>query len=208
MDVFSILGTIAFTISGYLVGVRKRLDVLGIIILSLMTAVGGGIIRDAIVGRVPLVFHENLPLLVIAETLLIGVLLRLHQREYGFLRRLFVIADSIGLVAFSMTGAAVGLAYHLNGFGVISLGFITAVGGGMVRDMMVNDIPFILNRDFYGTVSILVAGSLYVLTKLDLDSALALHVLFVGGLAIRLLAHRRELVLPRLAKHGSRHDHS
>lgn len=200
MDVFSILGTIAFTISGYLVGVRKRLDVLGIIILSLMTAVGGGIMRDVIVGRVPLVFHESLPLLVIAQTLLIGVLLRLHQRDYGLLRRLFVVADSIGLVAFSMTGASVGLAYHLNGFGVISLGFITAVGGGMVRDMMVNDIPFILNRDFYGTVSILVASSLYLLAKFDLDNALALHVIFAGGLAVRLLAHRRELVLPRLTK--------
>ena len=77
----------------------------------------------------------------------------------------------------------------------------TAVGGGIVRDMMVNDVPFILHQDFYGTVSILVAGALYGLNHFGLANAWAIHALFLAGLALRLLAHWSELSLPKVGKH-------
>jgi uncharacterized membrane protein YeiH len=200
MNWLAVVGTIAFTFSGYLVGVRKHLDVLGIVIVSLLTAIGGGMIRDALIGRVPQVFYHSEPLLVIALTLLAAAALRLHLRESELLRRLFIIADSIGLVAFSLSGALVGLALGLNAFGVVMLGFITAVGGGMVRDMMVNEIPFILHKDFYGTVAIVMAGGLWLLWRRVMDDTVLLQLLFWPGLLLRLIAHWRELALPKLHK--------
>lgn len=200
MDWLAIVGTAAFTFSGYLVGVRKHLDLLGVIIVSLLSAIGGGMIRDALVGRVPRVFYDSEPLLVISIVLLAAWAMRLHLRESEFLGRLFIVADSIGLVAFSLTGATLGLDMNLNAFGVVMLGFVTAVGGGMVRDMMVNEIPFILHQDFYGTVAILMAGGLYGLTHFGLNNGFTVQLLFWAGLLLRLVAHWRELALPKIHK--------
>ncbi|EEG08043.1 trimeric intracellular cation channel family protein [Pseudogulbenkiania ferrooxidans] len=198
MPWFAGIGTVAFAFSGYLVGVRKQLDLLGILIVALLTAIGGGILRDVLVSRIPLVFYDYTNLIVIAATLLLSWLAGLHRRESATFGRLFLIADSIGLVAFSMSGAQVGLSLNLNAFGVVLLGFITAVGGGVVRDMMVNDIPFILHRDFYGMVAILVAAALFAMDALGTVNVLTLQLLFILGLGVRLLAHWRELALPKV----------
>jgi len=204
MDWISGIGTVAFAFSGYLVGVKKRLDLLGIVIVALLVAIGGGMIRDVLVHRVPVVFYDYTNLIIIAVTLFLSWVAGLHKLESRVFYRLFVIADSLGLVAFSITGAQVGLMYNLNAFGVVLLGFITAVGGGVVRDMMVNDIPFILHKDFYGTVAILVAGGLYVLDRFLWVNVLSLQILFVTGLAIRLLAHWRVLTLPKIGIGGDK----
>jgi len=203
MQWFSTIGTIAFTFSGYVVGVQKRLDLLGILIVALLTAIGGGIIRDMMVHRVPLVFYDYDSIVVIAVTVALSWLARLHRRDSGSFHRLFIMADSLGLVAFSITGAQVGLMFDLNAFGVVALSFVTAVGGGVVRDMMVNDIPFILHRDFYGTVSILVAAGLFVLDRLSLVNLLTLQLLFVAGLTIRLVAHWGDMKLPKIGADGA-----
>lgn len=200
MDLISAIGTVAFALSGYLVGVKKRLDLLGIIIVALLTAVGGGIVRDMMVHRVPLVFYDYTNIIIIAVTLVLSWLAGLHRRQSETFDKLFIVADSLGLVAFSLTGAQVGLMFDLNAFGVVMLGFVTAVGGGVVRDMMVNDIPFILHQDFYGTVAILVAAALFVMDQCVWLSLFSLHCLFVVGVAIRLLAHWRELALPKIGE--------
>ncbi|OHX15138.1 hypothetical protein BI343_01880 [Chromobacterium amazonense] len=200
MEWFSAIGTAAFAVSGYLVGIRKRLDVLGILILAVVTAIGGGIMRDVLVNRVPRVFFDYTNLAVIAATVLLAWLLGLHRRRSRALEGLFVVADSLGLVAFSLTGAQVGLMFDLNAFGVVALGFITAVGGGVVRDMMVNDVPFILHRDFYGTVAIVVAGGLWLFDKLGWVGVWSLQLLFWLGLALRMLAHAREITLPKIGR--------
>jgi uncharacterized membrane protein YeiH len=204
MEWISAIGTAAFAFSGYLVGVKKRLDILGVFIVALLTAIGGGIIRDVLVHRVPLVFFDYTSVVIIAVTLLLSWLAGLHRRDSAVFHKLFIIADSLGLVAFSLTGAQVGLVYDLNAFGVVLLGFVTAVGGGVVRDMMVNDIPFILHEDFYGTVSILVAGALYLLDHLEWVGFLSLQALFVIGLAVRLLAHWRDMTLPKIGAGADR----
>ena len=198
MEWFSAIGTIAFAFSGYLVGVKKHLDILGVLIVALLTAIGGGILRDILVHRVPLVFYDYTNIVIIAITLFVSWIAGLHRRESQTFYKLFIVADSLGLVAFSLTGAQVGLMYHLNAFGVVVLGFVTAVGGGVVRDMMVNDIPFILDQDFYGTVSILVAGGLFLLDQVVCVNFLSLQLLFVAGLAVRLLAHWRAMTLPKI----------
>ena len=204
MDWISGLGTVAFTFSGYLVGVKKRLDLLGILIVALLTAIGGGIIRDVMVHRVPLVFYDYTNVVIISVTLLLSWIAGLHRRESPVFHKMFIIADSLGLVAFSITGAQVGLMFELNAFGVVLLGFITAVGGGVVRDMMVNDVPFILHEDFYGTVAILVAGGLFVLDQAGRVNLLTLWSLFWVGMAVRMVAHWRELTLPKIGQAGDK----
>ena len=197
-DLIHIIGTAAFAISGYLVGVRKRLDLLGVLILALLTAVGGGIMRDAIVGRIPLVFTQNTAWIVIGITLLLAWLLKLQHSQKRKLAAVFLLADSIGLVAFTITGAQVGLSLDLNLFGVVMLGFITAVGGGIVRDMLVNDIPMILRKDFYGTVSVIIGLVMYILDSWDWINPLTLNLLLFGGYALRLWAHRVAWRLPKI----------
>ncbi|WP_252346065.1 MULTISPECIES: trimeric intracellular cation channel family protein [unclassified Paludibacterium] len=204
MEWISAIGTVAFAFSGYLVGVKKRLDLLGILIVALLTGIGGGIIRDVLVHRVPVVFYDYTNVVIISITLLLSWMTGLHKRESQTFYRAFIVADSLGLVAFSITGAQVGLMYDLNAFGVVLLGFITAVGGGVVRDMMVNDIPFILHEDFYGTVSILVAGGLYVLDQLVYVNYLSLQLLFAIGLAIRLIGHWGDMTLPKIGVVGDK----
>ena len=201
-DIINSIGTAAFAISGYLVGFRKRLDILGVVIVALLTAVGGGMIRDVLVGQIPRVFTHNTALIVIFITLFTAWLLRLHTRQRRALATLFIVADAIGLAAFSITGAQVGLGLDLNAFGVITLGFVTAVGGGIVRDMLVNDVPIILRKDFYGSIAILIGAGLYLLDRLGWANAFTLNLLFGLGLATRLLVHRWGLGLPGFQNHG------
>jgi uncharacterized membrane protein YeiH len=197
-DWLYLIGTASFTISGYLIGAQKRFDVLGIVILALLTAIGGGMIRDVLLNHIPRVFIDNSPFVTIFTTLLLAWVIKLQQKNKGMLRKLFIVADSIGLVAFSIAGAHIAVQIGLNLFGVCVLAFVTAVGGGLVRDMMVNDVPFILHEDFYGTVAIVVAILFYFGSLLGLDSALWIWALFVLGLALRLLAHWHDLSLPKV----------
>ena len=161
-DFIQIIGTAAFAISGYLVGYNKQLDVLGVVITALLTAVGGGMIRDGLVGRIPQVFLQTDALIVVFATLAIAWLIRVQRYRSTYLAAAFIIADAIGLAAFSITGAQIGMALQLNLFGVISLAFVTAVGGGIARDILVNDVPMILRTDLYGSVAILICRRIVV----------------------------------------------
>ncbi len=198
MDWIFLIGTVAFAFSGYLVGVRKHLDLLGIVIAAVLTAVGGGTIRDVLIGQVPRVFFQNDHFYLIFATLAVAWFLRLHRKESRLLNRLFIVADSVGLIAFSIAGAQIGLTHNMSFFGVAIIGFVTAIGGGLVRDMLVNDIPFILHQDFYGTVALLVAGGVYWVDAAGWRNEFVIPALFLAGLSLRLIAHWRALTLPKI----------
>jgi uncharacterized membrane protein YeiH len=111
---------------------------------------------------------------------------------------LFVVSDSVGLIAFSITGALVGLDAGISFFGVLLLAFVTAVGGGLLRDMLLSEVPLILCSEFYGSVAILVAAVLWGLDAAGWLSGRSLIALFLLGLAVRLVAYFRHWRLPRL----------
>jgi uncharacterized membrane protein YeiH len=197
--VADIIGVCAFTLSGFLVGVRKNLDILGVLIASLMTALGGGILRDTLALRVPFAFEHSYPAFAVIITISLALILRLHKKGELESKRRFIIADAIGLVSFSITGAIVALEGGFNLFGVLMLSFITAIGGGMIRDIMINEVPFVLKSEFYGSISILVGLSIYLLDNfmlLDRISTLLVAILF---LFIRLFAYFKGIKLPRLS---------
>ncbi|QDQ29238.1 trimeric intracellular cation channel family protein [Chitinimonas arctica] len=198
MDWLFLVGTAAFSVSGYLLGVKKRFDMLGVLIVALLTAIGGGVIRDVLLNRIPIIFFDASSVWVICAALLASWAVSLHKVYGATMHRVFIVADSVGLIAFSLAGADLGIDYGFNLFGVLFVGFVTAIGGGIVRDMMVNDVPFILHKDVYGTVSILVAGLLYAAHGQGWQGPAVVWGLFSLGLAIRLVAHWRDFRLPQV----------
>ncbi len=193
-----VIGTVSFAVSGYLVGCRKKLDLLGIAMVSMLTAFGGGLVRDVICGRIPNALRSPAPILMASGTVIVALLLRLHKRGEIERSRFFIFADAIGLSAFSISGALSGLGSELGFFGVVLLGFLTAVGGGIVRDTLVNEVPSLLRSEFYGTVAILTAALVYLAHRLLHLHSAVLGVVFLFGLALRLLAYYRRWQLPTL----------
>jgi uncharacterized membrane protein YeiH len=199
-QLINIIGTAAFTVSGYLVGFRKRLDILGVVIVALLTAVGGGMMRDALIGQIPMIFKSNTALWTIFITLLLSWIFHLQYQRHRILAVWFVAADALGLAAFSLTGAQVGLSLELNWFGVITLAFFTAVGGGILRDILVNEVPIILRSDIYGTIAIILGLLLCLLNHWNVVTPLSINLLFAGGVISRLLAYHYNITLPGFQK--------
>ncbi len=195
---FDLVGIFAFTISGYLIGVRKNLDLLGILIAAFSTALGGGILRDVIADRVPFAFAQSYPFITVLCSLLFAYILRIDKKVSVDKRSIFVISDSIGLVAFGITGALVGIETGFNIFGTILLGFLTAVGGGIMRDVLINEIPMVLVSEVYGVVAIFAAVACYVLSSFEFLNTLSLFLVFGVSLFIRILAFKRGWQLPKI----------
>lgn len=200
MDLFfitDIIGITSFALSGFLVGVRERLDFLGTTIVAFLTALGGGIIRDALVGRVPFSLTHILPVLLVLAVIFASTLFRIYHKEDYDQNLVFIITDAIGLASFSLTGSLVGIESNLSIFGVIIVSFTTAVGGGMVRDMLINRVPFILKKELYGIISIFIGLILYLLNLVGLLNNISLCVVFFAGIAFRLYFYFKKVHLPR-----------
>lgn len=200
-DIFTVasfIGMISFSLSGMLVGVRKHFDWLGVLIVSTLTATGGGVIRDILVHETPKLLTETQPLLIILAVNVSAYLFKLHKVDNLDSRLLFVVSDTIGLVAFSITGALIGEQAGLPMFGVMMLSFVTAVGGGIMRDILINEIPFILKSEFYGSVTLLVGLALHLLHMFHIANSLTILFIALAGIALRLLAYCKDWHLPKL----------
>jgi len=194
-DVF---GIIAFALSGFVVGVRHKLDLLGLFIASALTALGGGVVRDVILNRTPFAFNEYYPSLTLFLTLLVAFLFRQHLKEELERQWIFVISDTIGLVAFSLTGALLAMDAGFNFFGVIMLSFLTAVGGGVLRDTMINQVPAVLISDFYGSIALIVAILVLLVNTFWVIDPLSVALIATFAISVRLLAYTKQWHLPTL----------
>ncbi len=190
------IGIIAFAISGFFVAVRSRLDFLGVLISVFLTALGGGIIRDVIVGRTPYTFTQNTPTLIVLSVMVTLIVLKFHKKESIENRSFFIASDSVGLISFSITGALIAIESHLNLTGVLALAFITAVGGGITRDVIINEVPFVFKTGFYGTVALLVALCVYLLHMQGWMNFYTLSAVFFLGVILRIVAYYRKWSIP------------
>lgn len=191
--VIEILGTVAFAISGALVAIEKKMDLFGVAILGLVTATGGGILRDLILGQTPpRTFTDPVYAIVAIGTSLIifipGVR-RIHGRAKKVRDVMLLIVDSLGLGTFAMVGMefAVAAGYGKNIFLLIFVGVVTSVGGGIMRDMMAGNRPYVFVKHFYATAALLGCGA-FVLVRLFAPEMVAL---FVGAgviFVLRILA--------------------
>jgi uncharacterized membrane protein YeiH len=192
------IGIIAFAMSGFFVAVRNKLDLLGILISTFLTALGGGIVRDVIVDRTPYTFSHDLPAIIIVTVMVLLILFKFHKKDSIENKPIFIISDSIGLISFSITGALIAIESGLNLTGILALAFITAVGGGMLRDIIINEIPFIFKTGFYGTVSLLVGLLLALLNSFELINFYTIFIVFVFGVTLRVVAFYRKWSIPLL----------
>lgn len=198
LKIADFIGIASFALSGFLAGVRHRLDIFGVALLAFLTALGGGIARDVIVGRIPVSMQNFSLCLIVLATLVAATVLKLHRKTELDQKLIFVVSDAVGLAAFSIAGSIVAIDAGLNGFGVAVLSLLTAVGGGMLRDILVNDVPAILKSEFYATIAIMVGVSMYVLSQYDMLNLYTIFALFVLSLTLRMVAYVKEWHLPKL----------
>ena len=190
------IGIVAFAMSGFFVAARNHLDLLGTLVSVFLTAFGGGVMRDVIVNKTPYTFSHDAPAVIVFTLMLLMILFRLHKKESVENRSWFILSDSIGLVSFSIGGALVALDAGLNITGVLALSFVTAVGGGIARDIIINEVPFVFKTGFYGTVSLLAGAVLYLLDKFGWMNLYTITTVFVLGVALRIVAYYRKWSVP------------
>ena len=203
MDLFfiaDVIGIIAFAISGYIVAVRNELDLLGILISSFLTALGGGILRDVTLDTTPFTFREYYPASTVLVVLFLAIIFKLYKKQEIEQKLFFVISDTIGLVAFSITGALLALDASFNIFGVVILSFLTAVGGGLTRDILINKVPAVLVTDFYGSIALLVALLLFIFHRMEFLNELSIAVTATIAITLRLVAYFKGWRLPKIQK--------
>lgn len=200
---FEIAGTIAFAISGALVGISRRMDIFGILVLALCTAIGGGVLRDLLVGRIPPnSFITSLYIVITAiVTIVIFLICRNSKWRRGSIyrfRKLYLAADTMGLASFTVTGAAVGYEANpdLTLFAVI-LGLVTAVGGGIIRDILAQRIPSVLREEVYALPS-LAGGVVYCYLASTGQWYVAAYGAFLTVFVLRSLALRYQWSLPKV----------
>lgn len=181
------LGTAAFAVSGALAASRKRMDIFGFCVLALMPAVGGGTIRDIIIDRVPVFWvHDNRYVLVAIIAALV-VFFAPHRRP-GIRREILVWADALGLALFAALGTEISLHYNTGPLVAIMLGVTTAVTGGMIRDIICNEIPLVLSREIYATAAFAASLAFVAADSLAFSDNASLAVAVVTGLLVRGLA--------------------
>lgn len=192
--VFEIIGTVAFAISGALVAIENDMDIFGVIVLGLTTAVGGGIIRDIILGITPPSIVNNWLFIILAVIISIIVFLpniRNYIKKYEYL---VIVMDSIGLAIFTVIGVESSLSYNNL---VLSLftGVITGVGGGMLRDIFAKTNLYIFTKHFYACASLI--GALFSFYCFKFNSTLAIIGGFLVIFVLRMLAAKYKWNLPK-----------
>lgn len=149
-----IIGTIAFAVSGAMVAIEKKMDILGVIIMGMTTAVGGGIIRDLIIGVIPPTAFTSPVYALTAIGVSILVFIPIFRKRIDINGILLIVMDSVGLGIFTVMGVRAGMGFN-SIFLSVFLGALTGVGGGVLRDVFAGEKPMIFVRHFYGTASII-----------------------------------------------------
>jgi uncharacterized membrane protein YeiH len=198
IEVAEIVGILSFSLSGFFIAASSKLDILGVLIASFLTALGGGVIRDVLAQRELYAFTNNLASILVISVVFIAIVLKLQRFKELEKSTSFMVVDSLGLVSFAISGALVGVEAEFNFFGVILLSLITAVGGGVLRDMLINKVPMILVSEFYGSVAIVVGLLVYVFASFDMLNFLTILNVFFAGLALRYVAIKRDWHLPKI----------
>ena len=202
-SIFELLGTVAFAVSGAMEGVRHRMDLFGVTLLGLVTAIGGGVLRDLVIGQIPpKVFRDSrCAVLAILVALAVFIILKLTQerkpRALARLRdRLYFLSDTLGLAAFTVLGIESAGPGRNTGL-LLFVGMITGVGGGVLRDILAGSVPSILRKNIYAVASL--AGALAdVLLMHILPAEISMLAGFVLVVLIRLAAAHYKWNLPHI----------
>ncbi|MCA0916430.1 MULTISPECIES: trimeric intracellular cation channel family protein [Halomonas] len=190
-------GTVVFALSGILLACRSRMDPIGMLVLAAVTAVGGGTLRDLVLGVAPVFWVRDPVYLWVILATVMGALVGFHY-IHRLHRVVLPVADAFGLALFVIIGANKALLLDTSGLVAVLMGLFTGVAGGMVRDVLARRVPMVLCREVYATAAI-AGGVVYVvLTRLELPM-LGIVLSLATTLGLRLAAIRWQLALPLVA---------
>ena len=193
-EILDIIGTLVFAISGALTGWHKKLDLFGVFIIAFVTALGGGTLRDVLIGRTPVGWMEDLTYVyVIVFGYFATIVLRAKLEQ---LRISLFLFDTIGLGIFTIIGIEKGIAVGLHPIICIALGTMTASFGGVIRDILCNEIPIIFRKEIYATVSIAGGVLFFVLNEFQVNTDVLYVVTSLFMITFRLLAVKNEWYVP------------
>lgn len=189
-----IIGTLAFAMSGALTAMNKKLDPFGVFIIALVTAVGGGTLRDIMIGRTPVGWMLELNYVYI---IVIGFILAiLFRKKLDQLRTSLLLFDAVGLGVFTIVGLEKGIIVGLNPAICVALGAITACFGGVIRDILCGEIPVIFRKEIYATICIFGGIVFFVLRYLQFDNDILYLITSVFIISFRLMAVKFKWYLP------------
>jgi uncharacterized membrane protein YeiH len=195
--IIDLLGTAVFAISGAFSAMDKKLDVFGVLVLAFVTAIGGGTIRDVLIGNMPVTWLRDLitPVTIVAA----GVAAVFFRGLFRNLPKTLLFFDSLGLGLFTITGIQKGLTAGIHPFLCVALGTITGCFGGVLRDLLLREIPVLFRKEFYATASI-AGGSLYFLLLQWISPPFAQICAIICIFVLRTFAVRYNWRLPPFEK--------
>ena len=205
LSLFEIIGTVAFAAAGALAGIQKKLDIFGIFVLALTTAVGGGIVRDVFTGIIPPTAFIY-PMFTIISLITAIITCFCYQWLNKF-NDTILILDAIGLGAFTAAGANMAFAYDYNRLLMtVMMAVLSGVGGGMLRDVFVGDIPFVFRKEVYAVASIAGAVCFFYLKQLY-PGSIPMYACFVVTVVIRMVCMKYDIHLPVLGENKQNKNH-
>jgi uncharacterized membrane protein YeiH len=194
--VLDIIGTFAFAVSGALVASDKKFDLFGVVIIAFVTAVGGGMLRDLLIDAHPINWIGDLNYMY---TIFLAVIFTfLFKSKIAHLSKTMFLFDTVGLSVFTLLGLEKGLSFNLNPIIALIMGMISAVFGGVLRDVLTNKIPLIFEKEIYASACLIGGISYLLLTYFNMTE----NVIFVFSASIiviiRVIAVKFELQLPKI----------
>lgn len=195
-QLLEIIGTMAFAMSGALTAMNKKMDPFGVFIIAFVTAVGGGTLRDVLIGRTPVGWMLDIRYVYL---IIVGFILAiLFRKKFDRLRTSLFLFDTIGLGVFTLIGLEKGMNIGLHPVICIALGTITACFGGVIRDILCTEIPVIFRREIYATICIFGGIVFFLLRKLNLENDFLYLATSIIIITIRLMAVKFKWYLPTL----------
>ncbi|MEO8773464.1 MAG: trimeric intracellular cation channel family protein [Gelidibacter sp.] len=202
IQTLDILGTIAFAISGVSVAMNKRMDAFGVLIIAFVTAVGGGTLRDVLIGLTPVTWMTNMTYVYVIFGATVFTVA--FKQKINYLRTSLLLFDTIGIGLYTVVGIEKGLAAGLHPIICISLGTMTACFGGVIRDMLCNEIPVIFRKEIYATACILGGITYFILEQFPIEDNIIFMIAGSIVMIVRLVAVRFKVSLPSLYRKEDR----
>lgn len=195
-QLLDIIGTMAFAMSGALTAMNKKLDPFGVFIIAFVTAVGGGTLRDVMIGRTPVGWMLDLKYVYV---IIVGFILAIiFRKKLDHLRTSLFLFDTIGLGVFTIIGIEKGIAIGLHPVICVALGTLTACFGGVIRDILCTEIPVIFRREIYATICILGGIVFFILKEINLENNILYLITSLVVIIARLMAVKFKWYLPTL----------
>ena len=202
IQTLDILGTIAFAISGVSVAMNKKMDAFGVLIIAFVTAVGGGTLRDVLIGLTPVTWMTNMTYVYVIFGATVFTVV--FKQKINYLRTSLLLFDTIGIGLYTVVGIEKGIAAGLHPIICISLGTMTACFGGVIRDILCNEIPVIFRKEIYATACILGGITYFILDQFPIEDNIIFMIAGAVVMTVRLVAVKFKVSLPNLYRNGKR----